>query len=72
MASSAFRSSPKAIIIGAGFSGMAMACQLKRELKCDDFVIYDREAGFGGTWLANKCTIKYTLVFYQPKTRSLT
>ena len=51
---------------------MAMACQLKRELKCDDFVIYDREAGFGGTWLANKCTINNTLVFYLPKTRSLT
>ncbi|RAK90180.1 monooxygenase [Aspergillus costaricaensis CBS 115574] len=67
MASSAFRSSPKVIIIGAGFSGMAMACQLKRELKCDDFVIYDREAGFGGTWLANKypgCGVDIPAAFY--------
>lgn len=64
MVSSAFRSSPKVIIIGAGFSGLAMAYQLKRELKCDDFVIYDREAGFGGTWLANKCTIEYAFYFY--------
>ncbi|GLA40013.1 hypothetical protein AnigIFM63309_007618 [Aspergillus niger] len=44
-----------------------MACQLKRELKCDDFVIYDRDAGFGGTWLANKypgCGVDIPAAFY--------
>ncbi|GKZ81673.1 hypothetical protein AnigIFM56816_006195 [Aspergillus niger] len=44
-----------------------MACQLRRELKCDDFVIYDRDAGFGGTWLANKypgCGVDIPAAFY--------
>lgn len=72
MASGTFCSFPKVIIVGAGFSGLAMACQLKRELKCDDFVIYDRDAGFGGTWLANKCIIDYPLIFSGRTTRSLT
>ncbi|KAL3254898.1 hypothetical protein ABHI18_008652, partial [Aspergillus niger] len=67
MASGTFCSFPKVIIVGAGFSGLAMACQLKRELKCDDFVIYDRDAGFGGTWLANKypgCGVDIPAAFY--------
>ncbi|OQE44654.1 hypothetical protein PENCOP_c002G02552 [Penicillium coprophilum] len=39
------------IIIGGGFSGLAMACQLQRTLNLDDYVIYDRNSGIGGTWL---------------------
>lgn len=45
----------RVIIVGAGFSGLAMACQLKQKLRCHDFVIYDRGAGFGGTWFFNTC-----------------
>lgn len=45
----------KVLIIGAGFSGLATACQLKREHNCDDYVIYDRSPAPGGTWWANKC-----------------
>jgi cation diffusion facilitator CzcD-associated flavoprotein CzcO len=45
----------KVIIIGAGFSGLAMACQIKRKLNCDIFVMYNRASGFGGTWQANAC-----------------
>lgn len=44
------------IIIGAGISGLAMACQLKRQLNCKDLVIYDRAPGLGGTWYTNTCT----------------
>jgi cation diffusion facilitator CzcD-associated flavoprotein CzcO len=47
----------EAVIIGAGFSGLAMACQLRRKLGCDDYVIYDRSAAPGGAWWANKCTL---------------
>ncbi|KAJ5105583.1 hypothetical protein NUU61_002930 [Penicillium alfredii] len=57
----------KVIIVGAGFSGVAMAYQLRHTLKCDDFVIYDRGAGFGGTWLANTypgCGVDIPAVFY--------
>lgn len=43
------------VIIGAGFSGLVVACQLKQQLNCDDFVIYDRGATLGGTWAANTC-----------------
>lgn len=47
--------SKKVVIVGAGFSGLAMACQLKQNLRCDDFVVYDRSSGFGGTWRVNTC-----------------
>jgi cation diffusion facilitator CzcD-associated flavoprotein CzcO len=43
------------VIIGAGFSGIAMGAQLKRKSKIDSFVIYDRSAHIGGTWYTNQC-----------------
>lgn len=46
----------KVIIVGAGLSGLTMAHHLKKKLDCDDYVIYDRNSEFGGTWLVNKCT----------------
>ncbi|KAF2030110.1 FAD/NAD(P)-binding domain-containing protein [Setomelanomma holmii] len=42
------------IIVGAGASGIAMACQLKQQLGFDQFRIFDRQAGFGGTWWINR------------------
>ncbi|KAF2676476.1 FAD/NAD(P)-binding domain-containing protein [Lentithecium fluviatile CBS 122367] len=41
------------VIIGGGFGGLAMACELKRKLGFHDFVIYERDAGLGGTWYHN-------------------
>ncbi|RDH24878.1 monooxygenase [Aspergillus niger ATCC 13496] len=55
------------IIIGAGMSGLAMACQLKKQLCCEDFVIYDRAPSFGGTWYFNKylgCGVDIPAAFY--------
>ncbi len=43
------------VIIGAGFSGINMACQLQRKFRTTDYIIYERESGFGGAWFANKC-----------------
>ncbi|KAI8892434.1 hypothetical protein BC833DRAFT_611669 [Globomyces pollinis-pini] len=43
----------KVIIIGAGFSGIGLACQLKRKLKYHNFRIYDRAPELGGTWFHN-------------------
>lgn len=43
------------VIIGAGLSGINMACQLQRQLNVSDFVIYDRASEMGGAWAANKC-----------------
>lgn len=39
-------------IIGAGMGGIATAIKL-REIGINDFVIIDRDEGFGGTWLRN-------------------
>lgn len=41
-------------IIGAGESGIAMGCRLKEELGFDQFRIFDRHAGIGGTWWINR------------------
>jgi cation diffusion facilitator CzcD-associated flavoprotein CzcO len=43
------------VIVGAGFGGLAMACELKRKLNFHDFVIYERDGGLGGTWYHNDC-----------------
>ncbi|PWY88273.1 putative monooxygenase [Aspergillus heteromorphus CBS 117.55] len=43
----------RVIIIGAGISGLAMACQLKRNFNTEDYWIYDRQTGIGGAWWAN-------------------
>lgn len=39
------------VIIGAGESGIATACLLKDRLKFDQFRIFDRQGGIGGTWV---------------------
>ena len=41
-------------IIGAGESGIAMGCRLKEELGFDQFRLFDRQAGIGGTWWINR------------------
>ncbi|KAF2200337.1 monooxygenase [Delitschia confertaspora ATCC 74209] len=42
------------LIVGAGASGIAMACRLKEELGFDQFRIFDRQSGVGGTWWINR------------------
>jgi cation diffusion facilitator CzcD-associated flavoprotein CzcO len=39
-------------ILGAGFAGLGMAIRLK-QAGIEDFVIYERDTGVGGTWWAN-------------------
>jgi cation diffusion facilitator CzcD-associated flavoprotein CzcO len=41
------------VIIGAGESGIAMGCRLKQVLGFDQFRIFDRQSGIGGTWWIN-------------------
>lgn len=41
-------------IIGAGESGIAMGCRLKEVLGFDQFRIFDRQSGIGGTWWINR------------------
>lgn len=42
----------KAVIVGAGFAGLAMAIRLKQE-GMEDFVVLERADEVGGTWLQN-------------------
>jgi cation diffusion facilitator CzcD-associated flavoprotein CzcO len=42
------------IVIGAGAAGISMGCRLKSELQFDQFRIFDRLSGIGGTWQINK------------------
>ncbi|KAB5531368.1 hypothetical protein GE09DRAFT_1040978 [Coniochaeta sp. 2T2.1] len=44
---------PKTIIIGGGVAGIAMAHTLKCRLGQDNFEIFDKREGLGGTWRAN-------------------
>lgn len=50
---SAYAKELNAIIIGAGPAGIAMAYRLKHDLKFDDFSIYEKLDGVGGTWRTN-------------------
>ena len=38
------------LIIGAGVSGIGIACHIKRELPGKSFTILERRASLGGTW----------------------
>ncbi len=42
------------VVIGAGESGIAMGCQLRSQLACDQFRIFERKSGIGGTWYTNR------------------
>ena len=42
----------KVAIIGTGFSGLGMAIRLKKEGE-NDFIVFEKEAGVGGTWRVN-------------------
>ena len=42
------------IIVGAGESGIALACRLKEKLGFDQFRMFDRQSGLGGTWWINR------------------
>lgn len=64
-----------AIIIGAGFSGIAAGARLKQKLGLEDYEIYERSPEYGGTWYANQypgCAVDipailYSLSFYRPR-----
>ena len=52
MALSRRRRSPRVVIIGAGFGGLAAAVALRRR-GIDDLMIIERADGVGGTWRRN-------------------
>ncbi|KAK5062645.1 hypothetical protein LTR84_004718 [Exophiala bonariae] len=44
---------PRAIVIGSGVAGIALAARLRSTLGFKNFIIYEREAELGGTWFLN-------------------
>lgn len=52
----------KVVIIGAGFSGLTMACQLQDKFGEFDYTIYERSKEVGGTWSANKCILSFPVI----------
>ena len=42
------------VVIGAGETGIAMGCRLREVLGFDQFRIFDRQSGLGGTWWINR------------------
>ncbi|WP_299562824.1 NAD(P)/FAD-dependent oxidoreductase [uncultured Mycolicibacterium sp.] len=44
---------PRVAIIGSGFSGLAAAIELRRQ-GIEDFVIFEKAPGMGGTWFYNR------------------
>ena len=42
------------IVVGAGESGIAMGCRLKEKLGFNQFKIFERQTGIGGTWWINR------------------
>src|SRR6476646_4533980 len=59
-----YRTSPKVLIIGAGFGGLAAAVALRRK-GIDDLLIVERADGVGGTW-------RQTCIRAQPATSRAT
>lgn len=44
----------RVVVIGAGFSGIYLGIRIPQRLRNVDLVIYDKNAGIGGTWFENK------------------
>ncbi|KAH8682847.1 4-hydroxyacetophenone monooxygenase [Tricladium varicosporioides] len=54
-------------IIGSGFGGIGIGCQLKRKLNFNDFIIFERSPMLGGTWRSNTypgCGVDVPAVLY--------
>jgi len=44
----------KVIVVGAGYSGIYHAIRIPERIKNCELVVYDKNAGIGGTWFENR------------------
>lgn len=42
------------LVVGGGQSGIALGCRLREKLGFDQFRIFERQSGIGGTWWINR------------------
>jgi NADH dehydrogenase FAD-containing subunit len=47
----------KVIVIGAGYSGIYLGIRLPERLRNCEIVIYEKNAGMGGTWYEVSCEV---------------
>jgi ribulose 1,5-bisphosphate synthetase/thiazole synthase len=47
----------KVIVIGAGYSGIYCGIRISERLRNVELVIYEKNAGVGGTWYENRSTL---------------
>lgn len=45
----------KVIVIGAGYSGIYHSIRIPERLRNVELVVYEKNAGVGGTWYENRC-----------------
>lgn len=45
----------RVIVIGAGYSGVYCGIRIPERLRNVELVIYEKNAGIGGTWYENRC-----------------
>lgn len=65
------RSGPRIVIIGAGVGGISFAIALKRQLRFENFTIFEKSNGVGGTWWENiypGCSSDIPIHFYSLST----
>lgn len=42
------------VVVGAGLAGVAMAYRMHVDMKFDQFRVFERQGGIGGTWWINR------------------
>jgi len=47
----------KVIVIGAGYSGIYHSIRIPERLRNVDLVVYEKNAGVGGTWYENRSAL---------------
>jgi cation diffusion facilitator CzcD-associated flavoprotein CzcO len=65
---------PRVVVVGAGFGGIATGVKLKRA-GLDSFTIYESSLGIGGTWWDNtypgcEVDVRHTMAVRQPGVRA--
>lgn len=59
----------RVIVIGAGYSGIYHSIRIPERLRNVDLVVYEKNAGVGGTWYENRSAAAFLVI--APKLTSM-